>query len=389
MGRIKILVIGADDNPGGVSGYVNELISFCNKDHYEFHMTVSKNKLDGSIINNTVVRHIFPIKYSIFSLFQRLVYLRGLIRQHGISILHLHTARAGFIGCFASIGLAVPIIYTGHSWRYTQKTNWIQRKLFFYYEKFICYRANIVTFLTEDDKQFGTKNKLVKERKCAVITTRIDASKFKNNQIGAVNALREQLNIPIDALVIGSTGYLSERKDPLTFVRVASKILQKVPNALFLWVGDGELKEKATQLSRKLGIHGKVIFSGMVSPDQVPLYLKIMSVFLFTSHNEGVPLSIMEAQATGLPIVCSNYKGSAIEELIIHNQTGYIFPRSDEETASKYILAILENTDKTQHLVEAMQDRFRNTHAEPKIMAQQYEDIYSSLKDSGRYPENL
>ncbi|MFI4919993.1 MAG: glycosyltransferase [Legionellales bacterium] len=379
MGRKKILVMGADDLPGGVSSYVNELIRLCSKEKYEFHMTVSGAKLSGIIINSSIIRHILPVKYSILTILPQTLRLRHLITTKGIELLHLHTARAGFIGCIAAIGLSVPIIYTGHSWRYEQKYKWIFKKLFYCFEKFICHRANIVTFCTEFDKEFGIKNKLAKESKGVVIATRMNTSDYENIKRDEVSTIRKGLNIPDDALVIGTIGYMSERKDPLTFVRIAGMVLRDVPDAFFLWVGDGDLKEKATQLSKELGIGNRFIVTGFITSDRIPLYLKLMKIFLFTSHFEGVPLSIMAAQASSLPIVCSNYKGSGIDELIVHGKTGYIFNPSDAETASRYVMTIIENPDETKQLIEQMVISFVNTHGNPIIMAKEYEKIYDAL----------
>jgi glycosyltransferase involved in cell wall biosynthesis len=188
--------------------------------------------------------------------------------------------------------------------------------------------------------------------------------------------LRHRLGIPKDAVVIGNTGYLSYRKDPLTFVKAAARIVANVPNVFFLWVGDGDLKDKLVDIAHNLGVGDRLLITGLVPHHEVLRLLQIMNVFLFTSRIEGVPLSIIEAQAMQLPIVSSDYIGSGVEDLIIHGKTGFIFPPGDDEKAAHYVLKIIRDNEDTSLMMKQATNQFLEMRSLPRKMAQEYEEVY-------------
>lgn len=372
---IKILIVGADDKPGGVAGYVNIIIYYSNKKQFEFHMTVSSKSKETGVADEGIIKHLFPITYSCWSFLPSVLRLRRLIINEGLHLLHLHTARAGLLGVFAVIGLPVAIIYTGHSWRFEQKTNILAKYFFYLYERFICYRADITTFLTLRDKEFGIEKGLIAKDKAVIIHTRIDGTHL-NVEEAEINSTRLKLNIPKNAYVIGNSGYMSARKDPLTFVRAAARIFNEIPQAYFLWVGDGELKEQAVHLATRLGINHRFIITGFVSSNEVPTYLRIMNTFLFTSCIEGVPLSILEAQGSMLPVVSSNYIGSGVKELIDPEVSGFIFPQGDDRIAAQFVIVLYNNKGEAKRLTENAYRNFEKVHSNPKLMAEDYEAVY-------------
>src|SRR5207253_7200369 len=107
--------------------------------------------------------------YSAWTLLFRALQVRKILKTENISVLHLHTARAGLLGCIAGLGLPIKKVYTGHSWCFEQKANVLQRALFYLYERFICYSANTVTFLTARDQMLGLNNGLVSREKGTVV----------------------------------------------------------------------------------------------------------------------------------------------------------------------------------------------------------------------------
>lgn len=377
--KIAVLIRGADNKPGGVSGYVNTILSYSNYDKFEFHMTVSEAKVfDDSLskLHNVVTQHVFPASYSLWSLPFQAYQLRTLLKKMKIDVLHLHTARAGLLGVIAAIGLPICIVYTGHSWRFEQKKTLMQKTYFYLYELYICHRAHIVTFLTERDKNLGMQRGLVSPRKAIVISTRIDTANLQKIDATEIALLRQRLGIPKDALVIGNTGYLSIRKDPITFVKAAARIIASAPNAFFLWIGDGELKEAAMDLANKSGLGGRFIVTGFVPPQKVSHLLQTMDVFLFTSRIEGVPLSIIEAQAMQLPIVSSDYIGSGVDDLIVHGKTGLIFPPGDYEKAAHYVLDIVSNKKMASLMTKQATNHYQEKRTFPEKMARDYEEVY-------------
>ena len=114
-------------------------------------------------------------------------------------------------------------------------------------------------------------------------------------------AIRAELNIPEDALVIGHVARLCEVKNQSFLLNVAKATIDLRENTRLLIVGDGELRERLENESRLLGIDEKTVFLG--ERKDVPDILRAMDIFVLTSFSEGLSVSAIEAQASGLPCV--------------------------------------------------------------------------------------
>ena len=327
--KFRVLFVGADDIqiPSGVFSYVKGLSGNSRSGRFSYTMTASHGNQDDPFLQ----RIEFPIGYGFSDLLRNASRLSALIRRHEVDLVHLHTVRAGFLGCVAFLFSGTPIVYTGHSWRFLQKDSFLQKSLFYLIEQFICRKANAITFIASDDHAVGKKYRFPINGKSRIVRTRIDKKAFASREEG-IRKVRERWGLSVTDFVVGNVSHLGKRKDPRTFLLAASEIAGKVPNSRFLWVGDGELRRETDGWIRELGLEGKAVVSGFVPQSEVPDHLHAMDVFLFTSREEGVPLAMLEAQAVGLPVVSSRYVGSAIEELLVDRHNCLLFEPGDWES---------------------------------------------------------
>lgn len=117
--------------------------------------------------------------------------------------------------------------------------------------------------------------------------------------------VRNELNIPPDAFVIGHVGRFEKQKNHQFLLEIFAEVVRKEQQAYLLLVGEGSLRAKITQQARSMGIADRVFFTG--SRSDVPRLMRgAMDVFLFPSRYEGLPLVLIEAQAAGLPCILSD-----------------------------------------------------------------------------------
>lgn len=116
--------------------------------------------------------------------------------------------------------------------------------------------------------------------------------------------VRREFGIADEQLVIGHIGRFNQQKNHKFLIEVFSEVLKQKPNALLMLVGDGEKKNEIKEQIKSLGIEESVIFTGIRS--DVPALLSAMDVFVFPSFYEGMPNTVIEAQATGLPCVIAD-----------------------------------------------------------------------------------
>ena len=136
-----------------------------------------------------------------------------------------------------------------------------------------------------------------------VMNNAIDAGAYAVNAKTAAE-VRQELGVSGDAFVVGHVGRFAPPKNHKFIVRIFAEVVKVKPDAFLLFVGDGDLRKETEELTVDLGIRNRVIFAGMRT--DVNRVLQAMDVFLFPSTYEGLPLSIIEAQAAGIPCLISD-----------------------------------------------------------------------------------
>lgn len=151
--------------------------------------------------------------------------------------------------------------------------------------------------------------------RCQVLNNAIDARRFSFNQ-ETRKQVRSELHIAENAIVIGHVGRFVEAKNHLFLIAVFADVRKRDPNAVLLLIGDGERRAEIQAAIAEKHLDDAVILTGVRS--NVWDFYQAMDVFVFPSVYEGLPVSLVEAQASGLPCcVSSNVpKDSAITDLV-------------------------------------------------------------------------
>lgn len=154
---------------------------------------------------------------------------------------------------------------------------------------------------------------MFKNRSFVVMRNAIDAQKFVYNSEVAKQK-REELGIE-DKFVLGHVGRFNLQKNHEFLIEIFNEVCKRNENAVLLLAGTGELEEKIHEKVRNLGLNEKVMFLGV--REDIPELMQAMDVFVFPSLFEGLPVTLVEAQAAGLPCVVS---GTITKEIdIIEN----------------------------------------------------------------------
>lgn len=157
--------------------------------------------------------------------------------------------------------------------------------------------------------------KAVDKGKVQIFKNVIEADRFAFDNKKR-NEIREQLNISYDTMVIGHTARLNNQKNHLFDIDILKTLTNKDQKVILLLIGDGDLKDKIIQKAKENNVLNKIIFKGVVP--NVYDYLMAMDVFILPSFYEGLPLSLVEAQISGLPCIVSDNvsKESSVTDLV-------------------------------------------------------------------------
>lgn len=175
--------------------------------------------------------------------------------------------------------------------------------------------------------------------KFRVIYNGVDPSSFDPTDDRSAVA---DLGIEPTDLVVGILAALRPEKDHANFLHAAKAVVQVLPKAKFLIVGDGVMRAETERLAAELGISDHTIFAG--SRSDVGELLRAMDVFVLSSYSvECFPMALLEAMSAGRPAVCTAVGG--VPEMIEDGKTGYLVPPQDSRALADRLIDILSDPD--------------------------------------------
>lgn len=164
--------------------------------------------------------------------------------------------------------------------------------------------------------------------------------------------IRRECGIADEQIVIGHIGRFNRQKNHKFLIEVFSEVLKQKPNALLMLVGDGEKKNEIKEQIKALGIEESVIFTGIRS--DVPALLSAMDVFVFPSFYEGMPNTVIEAQATGLPCVIAD---TITEEVNITSIVKRLSLLKDKTVWREKVLFLINVKDNNRNLFKGILEK--------------------------------
>lgn len=209
-------------------------------------------------------------------------------------------------------------------------------------------------------------------QKIHVIPNGVDVEQFRLRPVN--RALRQALDLEVDAPVAGIVAALRPEKNHQMFLRVAAAVHERLPAARFLVVGDGPERSRLESLAQSLGIAGAVRFLG--TRRDVPEILSLVDVVLLTSHNEAKPLCLLEALACEKPVVATQV--GSVAETIADGQTGYLVAPNDWSSMAGRVLKLFGNRQHAATLGRAGRHEVV-AHGSIERMVRGYEELIEEI----------
>lgn len=211
------------------------------------------------------------------------------------------------------------------------------------------------------------------------ITNAVDTSRFCPASQSERYALRRQLGLPTDAAVIVSHGRIVEGKRIDVLIRAISELHKHISNIVVILPGPfypkgTPLEHQLKTLVESLGLEGTIRFPGPTTAPED--YLRAADIFVLTSESEGLPNSLLEAMAVGIPVCASNIGG--ISNLIYSGHNGLLFPVENSTELAACLNELLINTDRVTSITENAH-RFIHEKFTWDAIVPDYERLYSDL----------
>lgn len=300
-----------------------------------------------------------------------------------LDIVHAHIGNmpAPITGYLYSKKRKKPFIITHHNEWIGGYGDFTRRIGVWFYNTFIADRL-----YSKADKIVAlSKNQIVNSRllkKCShktiIIPNGIYINQFKVDL--KKEDCKSKLGIPINKKVILFVGSLTPRKGPHILIDAMRKIVSLVPEAYLVFIGDGTMKQKLENTSLSLGLADNIRFVGLVNDQNIKsLYYKSADIFVLPSlPGEGFPITLLEASASGLPLVVSDLE--IFSAFVQDRESGIITKMGDSQDLANKIIELLNNDVLRNYLANKSLEKSRNF--DWSNIAITTEDLYFKLKNS-------
>mgnify|MGYP000003658285 FL=1 len=300
----RVLIVLGGLNRGGAQSVVMNYYHFMNRNKIQFDFishSDKKDELEDEIVSLGGRIFHFP-RFKVYNLLEyRSQWINFLKNHHDYLAIHAHMSSTASI--FIPIAHKYGIKTIAHAHTSHDMGNVIKRVLEKISFHLVDYMADYFFACSQEAGNFRFGHSVVEGPKFGIWYNAIDLSLYKFSTIKR-EQIRTKLNVKNDELLIGNVGRLSYPKNQGFLIQVFNSFLKIHPRSKLLLVGNGEMEVKIKALVEKLGLEGKVIFTGSVN--NVQDYLSAMDLFVFPSHWEGLPVSVIEAQIAGLYCIISS-----------------------------------------------------------------------------------
>lgn len=273
-----------------------------------------------------VVEKVYPVEFqrSIFNrknikAFQS---IQQILRKGNYGIVHTHTPIAS--ACVRLCAKNIPnlkVIYTAHGFHFYNKAPLLNWLTYYPVEKALSKYTDIIITINQEDYNRATHS-LKSKRVVYIPGVGIDTKSFKRIQT-TKSKKREELKIPQNAFLLLSIGELNQNKNHEVGLRALARANNR--NIHYVICGTGPLEDHLKKLVNDLGLRDQVKLVGYRK--DIGEVCKAADVFVFPSYREGLPVSIMEAMSSNLPIICSKIRGNT--DLVREGYNGFLHDPAD------------------------------------------------------------
>lgn len=256
--------------------------------------------------------------------------LKSIIQEFKPDIVHTHAAKAGALGRKAAKACNVPVIvHTFHGHVFHSYFGKVKTAIFKMIERNLAKKSTgIIAISSIQKEELSKEHRICSPEKIKVIPLGFDLVPFREKSIANRSSTREQYDIKADEVAIAIVGRLAEIKNHGFFLNAVEALLGKTTAKVKVFiVGDGPEKQVVSQRVAEVNeqFPGVITMTSWIK--DIGTFNAGMDLICLTSNNEGTPVSLIEAQAGGIPVISTDVGG--VRDVVQDGITGEIVPVGD------------------------------------------------------------
>jgi glycosyltransferase involved in cell wall biosynthesis len=350
-GKKKILHIITSIDNGGAENHLYDLISK-QVNAYDIFLIYFKgtNHHRSDLISKGV--KVFNVNFSnknIFLFLIKFLSVLKIFKNVKPDIVHCHLWISELCGLFLKLiyGKSFLLIVTKHLDSFFFEGSFGTKNFLrgIFLERIIFFYTNHVIFISKEVKNFFAKKIDFNKKKYSVIYYGVNIKKFSKYNYKEKIDLKKKLNIDDKTIIIGCVARHVEQKSLDIVIKSFSQFVQQNPKikAKLIMVGKGHLESELKRLAKNLNISNKIIW--IKYTNKINLYFNLFHIFCLSSKYEGLGLVLLEALASGIPVLAT--RSGAIPEIIKNKKNGYLVKHGDINNFSRRINDTLKLSKKS------------------------------------------
>ncbi len=372
--RVRVLHLLVNFESGGTERQAVELLKRIDPDRYDVRLAVLRNR--GPLYEEIEAQYPNIPEFPLTSFYdanfvRQWRRLRALLKQERIEILHAHDFYSDMLGVVAARSVGTKVIA---SQRNLQQSDRRSHQLG---QRFISAVAHRLLVNSNAIRQHLMTSWKTPSDKIVVVRNGLrDFSELSCGQWQRPthDELCRELGIEKESKLIGAVANLRPVKGHRYLIEAAALVIRQIPNAHFVLIGEGELRDEIEARAQRLGIAKHVHLMGYRA--DAPKLQTAFDLSVLSSLHEGLPNSVMEAMAAGVPVVATSVGG--VPELIIHDETGYLAHPADAQDLALQITTALTNERESAALA-ARGHHYVTTKFGMQRMINEVENLYDEL----------
>jgi glycosyltransferase involved in cell wall biosynthesis len=313
--------------------------------------------------------------------------IKQIIEEFQPDIVHTHAAKAGALGRKAAKACGVPVIvhtFHGHVFHsYFGKAKTLLYKII--ERRLAKLSTGIIAISPIQKEELSSVHGICSPDKIQVIPLGFDLLKFRENLAEKRSATRQNWKLEEDEIAVAIVGRLAPIKNHGLFLDTIALLAEKGIRARYFIVGDGQekpmIEKRVKELEDRYGL--KVELTSWIK--DIATFNAGMDIICLSSDNEGTPVSLIEAQASGVPVISTDVGG--VKDILDEGNTGFVVPKKDPEAFAEKLQLLIENkeirTKMSQNGWNFVRDKFHYTTL-VKNMENYYAELIEKTKKNAK-----
>lgn len=275
--------------------------------------------------------------------------LKSFFKANSFDVVHTHASKAGILGRVAAKAAKVPfVVHTVHGQAFHRYEKPWKNTLYILSERWAAKHCDKIYAVAQAMIDQCVAANVAPREKYKVVYSGMELEPYLEAVPDPV--LKEKYNIPENAFVVGCVARLFPLKGYEFLIPAAAEIARRIENVHFHIVGNGIWHDRIQQQIKDLGIADKFSFAGLVAPAEVPRHTALMNTLVHLSLREGLPRTVVQALASGIPAVGFDLDGTP--EVIIDGETGFIIEPENTHEVVEAVVKIAKNPDLSHKMGE-------------------------------------